>query len=111
MSIIFNDGYEENGIIFNEWSFKMNFQEAFDLMQKGEYLTRKSWETEGPNSGFCVIMPDMTQIWRIITKPVPNAGVYMLPIADLLAEDWYVRDRNHVPHVVIEPEIEEVAAA
>lgn len=75
----------------------MNFQEAFALMQKGEYLSRAGWDAEGQNSGFVCIMPEMLNIWKIIQKPTPNAGVFMCTIADLLAEDWFVRDRNHVP--------------
>lgn len=85
----------------------MNFQEALEQLLKGEYLTRAAWPAEGPESGFCVIMPEMKQIWRITLMPnAPQAGVYMLPIADLLANDWYVRDRNHHKPVIVEPVIE-----
>lgn len=83
----------------------MNFQEALELMRKGEYLSRSGWDAEGPNSGFVCIMPDMLNIWKIIQKPTPNAGVFMCTIADLLAEDWYVRDRNHT-----KPELQALAS-
>ncbi len=89
----------------------MNFQEAFALMQEGEYVSRHGWDAEGPNSGFSCIMPTMLNIWRNLVKPTPNAGIFIPTIADLLADDWYKVDRSHNPKVIIDPVIEEVASA
>lgn len=87
----------------------MNFQEALDLLNKGEYVTRTAWKAE---EKYLCFMPGMQSIWQILTKPAPNAGNWLPFVADLLAQDFELVERAHVHSVA--PEIlpsEDVAAA
>lgn len=67
----------------------MNFQEALEKVQSGEYVKRSSWE-----DGYVAHMPGMAYLWRIIiptaTAPQANAGNYLPLLEDFLASDWQV---------------------
>ena len=61
----------------------MNFNDALVSMKNRQYVKRPTWE-----DGYCAIMPGMETIWKILTKPTPNAGLFQQTIADLEADDW-----------------------
>lgn len=65
----------------------MLFQEALDLLQKGEVLHREAWSLE---DGYLTFMKGMQHIWKIVLEPAPNAGNYIFSLADMLAEDWKI---------------------
>ncbi len=63
----------------------MLFQEALELLKKGENLFRKGWEQQ---DGYIVLMPGMKHVWKIVLHPQPNAGNYIFSFEDLISEDW-----------------------
>lgn len=63
----------------------MLFSDALISLLEGNYLTREIWKDKNE---YCVVMPGMQYIWKILTSPTPNAGNHVLSIDDLLAEDW-----------------------
>ena len=68
----------------------MIFAEMLKELHANRSARRTSWDEEGANSGYVVIMPGMAHVWRILVKPTPNAGNYMPNIADLEADDWEI---------------------
>jgi Protein of unknown function (DUF2829) len=65
----------------------MMFSEALDSLLKGNYVARNAWDSTGE---YCVVLPGMQYIWKILTQPNPNAGNWLPLISDLLADDWKV---------------------
>ncbi len=81
----------------------MLFQEALDMLQKGEVLCRDAWTLE---DGYLSLMKGMQYIWKIVLHPGPNAGNYIFSLADLLAEDWKLFEEPKEP---LEAEKQEAA--
>lgn len=69
----------------------MFFSEALNKLVAGHYVTRTVWDATGD---YCVLMPGMPYIWKIMTQPTPNAGNHLLSVADLLADDWKAYSRK-----------------
>ena len=69
----------------------MLFAEALDEMLKGNYVTRTVWDN---TNEYCVLMPGMQYIWKILTSPTPNAGNHVLSVADLQADDWKAYEKG-----------------
>lgn len=65
----------------------MFFKEALDALLEGHYISRNSWDVTGE---YCVLLPGMPYIWKILTQPNPNAGNWLPLLADLLADDWKI---------------------
>ena len=63
----------------------MLFQDALKLLLDGKYVSRNAWDVSGE---YCVLLPGMQYIWKILTQPNPNAGNWLPLISDLLADDW-----------------------
>lgn len=87
----------------------MNFVEALELLNKGEFVTRTAWKAE---EKYLCFMPGMQSIWQILTKPNPTAGNWLPFVADFMAQDFELVERAHVHSVVPEsPSAEDVALA
>ena len=65
----------------------MLFTDALAALQNGLYAARGAWDSTGE---YCVLLPGMPYIWKILTQPTPNAGNWLPTLADLLADDWKV---------------------
>lgn len=63
----------------------MLFLEALKELEAGKSMHRASWTYE---SGYLKLMDGMDYIWKIVLKPSPNAGNYIFPVEDFLAQDW-----------------------
>lgn len=63
----------------------MLFAEALEQLKAGEAMRRESWDY---SEGYLKIMPDMLHVWKIVTKPNPNAGNFIFAVADFDADDW-----------------------
>lgn len=63
----------------------MLFAEALEQLKAGEAMRRAAWEL---SEGYLKIMPDMGHVWKVITKPTPNAGNFIFAVADFDADDW-----------------------
>jgi hypothetical protein len=79
----------------------MLFTEALLKLKEGEAMRRLAW---AQSEGYLKILPDMGHVWKIITKPTPNAGNFIFSIADFDGEDWV---KFEVPEEVIELDKEE----
>ena len=64
----------------------MKFFEMLDALSQGRYVARESWNESGE---YCILLPGMQYIWKILTKPTPNAGNWLPLVEDLNAEDWF----------------------
>lgn len=63
----------------------MLLAEALELLKKGKIVSRECWlETDG----YLALMHGMTHIWKVMLKPQPNAGNYIMSLEDMLADDW-----------------------
>ncbi len=76
----------------------MLFNEALDLIIKGKFLSRNAWDKTGE---YCILLPGMQYIWKILTQPTPNAGNWLPLVADLLADDWKVIEAIPIPPAAI----------
>jgi uncharacterized protein DUF2829 len=74
----------------------MNFQEAFNLLINGKFVTRNGWEA----GRYLVLLPMMPSIWMCATVPNPAAGNWQPLVQDLAADDWKLLDAE-VPSVAI----------
>ncbi len=63
----------------------MLFKEALDLLLNGKFVSRNAWDVTGE---YCILLPGMQYIWKILTQPTSNAGNWLPLTADLLADDW-----------------------
>lgn len=63
----------------------MLLNDALAGLQAGKQWHRAAWTNE---DGYLSLMPGMTHIWKIVIKPVTNAGNYIFSVEDLLADDW-----------------------
>lgn len=72
----------------------MNFQDAFSQLKEGKYLAREAWESSGE---FCVLLPSMPFIWKIVYMPNHSCGNWLPMVADLDAQDWLVKDAAYLP--------------
>lgn len=72
----------------------MLFQEALDLLLKGKYVSRDVWDKTGE---YCVLLPGMQYIWKIVTHPAPNAGNWLPLVSDFLGNDYKVIESLPVP--------------
>ena len=77
----------------------MLFQDAINALMEGQFVARESWNEAGD---YLVLMPGMQSIWRILTKPNPNAGNWLPLMEDFIADDWKVV--NRVRTVEAQPE-------
>lgn len=85
----------------------MNFQEAFKLLQDGKYVMRKEWLASGE---YCILLPGMPYIWKILLVPNPSAGNWLPLMADLLADDWMTVEEAkalNAPQLAEEPGVVE----
>ena len=63
----------------------MLLSEALELLKAGKIVSRESWlETDG----YLSLMHGMSHIWKVMLKPQPNAGNYIMSFDDLGATDW-----------------------
>jgi len=83
----------------------MLFQEALDLLHKGDALCREVWSLE---DGYLKLMEGMKHVWKIVLHPAPNAGNYIFSVEDLLANDW---KKFEMPKPPVEEEVQDVEAA
>lgn len=63
----------------------MLFNDALQLLIDGKYVSRNAWDASGE---YCILLPGMQYIWKILTQPTPNPGNWLPLVADLLADDW-----------------------
>ena len=68
----------------------MLFAQAMEALNEGKYVTRAAWNGTGE---YVVLMPGMQNLWKILTVPNPNAGMFNPLVADLNADDWMEYDR------------------
>lgn len=68
----------------------MNFQEAYAQLKAGQYMQRAEWNTSGE---YCILLPGMPYIWKILLIPNPSAGNWLPTCADFDANDWNVFER------------------
>lgn len=68
----------------------MLFSEALNAMLEGNYCTRDIWDNKNE---YCVFMPGMQYIWKILPMPTPNAGNHVFSVDDFLARDWKIYGR------------------
>lgn len=71
----------------------MLFQEALNGMVKGEYASRNAWDQTGE---YCILLPGIQHIWKILIQPNPNAGNWLPMVDDLLASDWKIVPKHFV---------------
>lgn len=69
----------------------MTFQEAYELLQQGKYLTRDFWNVTGE---YCILLPGMPYIWKILMIPNPSAGNWLGTIEDMNATDWKIVEKK-----------------
>lgn len=69
----------------------MKFVEALELLKDGKCISRSGWSED---DGYLVVMKGMKYIWKIITKPQPNAGNHFLSVEELGATDWIEYDEK-----------------
>lgn len=81
----------------------MFFHEALDALVKGKFVARAQWDSTGE---YCILLPGMPYIWKILTQPNPNAGTWTPLVADLLADDWKIVDCVHKTKI----EVKDLAA-
>jgi hypothetical protein len=67
----------------------MMFEEALKELLKGKYISRSAWDASGE---YCILLPGMQYIWKILIQPNPNAGNWLPLVSDLLADDWKVKE-------------------
>ncbi len=73
---------------------RMKFIEAVELLVKGNFVIRESWDED---RGYLVFMPGMKNIWCITINPTVNAGNNLFSVEDYMAEDWILlSDRKTV---------------
>ena len=75
----------------------MTFEEAVKALIAGNYVARDVWAT---TAEYCVLMPGMTYIWKILTQPNPNAGNWLPLVEDLKATDWAIITKIEAPVAV-----------
>jgi hypothetical protein len=63
----------------------MLFKNALEQLKSGIAMRRSSWND---NEGYLKILPDMDFVWKIVTRPTPNAGNFIFSIADFEGVDW-----------------------
>lgn len=63
----------------------MLFMDALKELHEGKYVSRAAWDKSGE---YCVLLPGMQYLWKIMTIPNPNAGNWLPLISDLEADDW-----------------------
>lgn len=69
----------------------MFFDQALFLLKEGKNVSRDSWAEE---DGYLVLLVGMKHVWKIITKPGPNAGNHIFSVDELSATDWSVHNPN-----------------
>lgn len=63
----------------------MLLADALKLLKEGKQVRRATWSEE---EGYLTLMKGMKHVWKIITKPGPNAGNHIFSYDELVAEDW-----------------------
>lgn len=71
----------------------MKFAEALAALKERKMVARKSWAEE---EGYLVFLSGMKHVWKIITKPAPNAGNHIFSVDELSADDWEVVEGSNV---------------
>jgi hypothetical protein len=76
----------------------MLFVEALKEMKEGKMVTTEELISKNE---YCVLMPGMKYIWKIIGNPEqPNAGSWIPTVNDMLNENWKVLDRKELDNKV-----------
>lgn len=89
----------------------MLFLEALEQLKAGKSMHRAAWTLE---SGYLKLMPGMDFVWKIVLVPNPNAGNYIFPVEDFLADDWQefvVPEKNQVEQAKAQAQAKEAQAA
>lgn len=63
----------------------MLFLEALAQLKAGDAMRRTAW---ADSEGYLKVLPDMDYVWKIVTRPNPNAGNFIFSIADFDGDDW-----------------------
>lgn len=71
----------------------MLFAEALEALKQRKMVARKSWVEE---EGYLVLLSGMNHIWKILTKPGPNAGNHIFSVNELSADDWEIVEGSNV---------------
>jgi hypothetical protein len=68
----------------------MLFSDALISLKEGHLVTRHAWDE---SKQYLTLMPEMEYIWVIQRIPNPSAGNWLPLLADLLADDWKIKER------------------
>jgi hypothetical protein len=84
----------------------MLFLEALAQLKAGDAMRRTAW----PDcEGYLKVLPDMDYVWKIVTRPTPNAGNFIFSIKDFESDDWVKYEVPVAPVAAIEEEKEAAA--
>lgn len=79
----------------------MDFFTALEQMKQHKFFKREKWSA---TDGYVTIMPGMAMIWKFLTAPQPNAGLFQFTVEDLSATDWVELEKEVQFTIVMPPE-------
>lgn len=77
----------------------MLFLEALAQLKAGDAMRRTAW---ADSEGYLKVLPDMDYVWKIVTRPNPNAGNFIFSIADFEGDDWVKYEEPIAPVEAVE---------
>ena len=77
----------------------MLLKDALVLLSEGKCISRECWSEQ---DGYLVLMKGIKYVWKILTKPTPNAGNHIFSYEELVADDWKEYDENVFKEVLAE---------